>query len=427
MKKVQVFLIVFIPLAFCGAHGSVNTWGGSLQYDEDWGYVDARNTVAHVFWWLYQVKPLDVSRPLFIMLQGGPGASASGFGNFMETGPKGLNGSDNLGTWLQIADLVYIDAPAGSGFSYVENHNYAQNSSQVAEELLSWLHGFLAHHSEYRTRPVFLVSEGYAGKFAVEFAQVLREASLINLRGLIMGAPWISPGDFLASWGTYLHVNSLIDDQKLTSLNSQAELCQIYLNRQDYAGAENCYVRIQNMVQEYTGGVSWFNILKAEGSDTWNTLWESQSGETKDDLSEYMNSVVRGKLGVIPSTVEFETCSNHVLSAMFFDLMVPIYKEVDDLLKAGVNLVIYTGNEDLYSNGLGTSTWINRLTWDGMNLFNSSTRYPLKLTQFPLAGYKKGFENLQVWSIIGAGQMLAHDAPQQAIAMLQNVVRSYLK
>ncbi|KAK6028495.1 hypothetical protein OSTOST_05459, partial [Ostertagia ostertagi] len=50
-------------------------------------------------------------------IQGGPGASSTGFGNFEETGPKRMNSTDNAATWvllaLQVADLVYVDNPVG--------------------------------------------------------------------------------------------------------------------------------------------------------------------------------------------------------------------------------------------------------------------------------------------------------------------------
>ena len=35
-------LVSLFGLVAGGAHNSVNTWSGVLQYDEDWGYVDIR-------------------------------------------------------------------------------------------------------------------------------------------------------------------------------------------------------------------------------------------------------------------------------------------------------------------------------------------------------------------------------------------------
>ena len=64
---------------------------------EMWGYQNIRDQ-AHMFWWLYTNKKnnyddnngnynSDKSRPLLMWLQGGPGASSTGFGNMAEIGP----------------------------------------------------------------------------------------------------------------------------------------------------------------------------------------------------------------------------------------------------------------------------------------------------------------------------------------------------
>ena len=67
---------------------------------EMWGYQNIREQ-AYMFWWLY-TQPNDTTttttstttttattatRPLLMWLQGGPGASSTGFGNIAEIGP----------------------------------------------------------------------------------------------------------------------------------------------------------------------------------------------------------------------------------------------------------------------------------------------------------------------------------------------------
>lgn len=149
-----VALVSLTGLSLAGSSGSVNTWGGTLQYDEDWGYVTVRGK-GHTFWWLYAVKPAN-NRPLFLWLQvwegalkgnnsqGGPGSDSSGFGNIDEIGPKDLNENDRASTWvcilcvsrrnsqLQVADLVFVDNPVGAGFSYVDDSSaYTTNVTQI--------------------------------------------------------------------------------------------------------------------------------------------------------------------------------------------------------------------------------------------------------------------------------------------------------
>lgn len=56
-----------------------------------------------MFWWLYYTTGTDdpQKQPLIIWLQGGPGSSSSGYGNFQELGPLDLNLNARNHTWVQ--------------------------------------------------------------------------------------------------------------------------------------------------------------------------------------------------------------------------------------------------------------------------------------------------------------------------------------
>ena len=54
--------------------------------EQQWGYTAPRDLV-HQFWW-FMKTPCDgaATKPIVIWLQGGPGGSGTGYGNFMEVG-----------------------------------------------------------------------------------------------------------------------------------------------------------------------------------------------------------------------------------------------------------------------------------------------------------------------------------------------------
>lgn len=72
---------------------------------QDWGHVTVRPK-AHMFWWLYyteeSLNPRDnnYEKPLVIWLQGGPGESATGIGNFVLIGPEDIYSLPRKHTWV---------------------------------------------------------------------------------------------------------------------------------------------------------------------------------------------------------------------------------------------------------------------------------------------------------------------------------------
>ena len=114
--------LVFVSL-FCALSVlSSATPSFSQIPSEDWNYMNVREN-AFMFWWLYGAKTSDpserVNKPLIMWLQGGPGGSSTGFGNFEELGPLTVELKPRNTTWLQAANVLFVDNPVGSGYSYV--------------------------------------------------------------------------------------------------------------------------------------------------------------------------------------------------------------------------------------------------------------------------------------------------------------------
>lgn len=59
-----------------------------------------------MFWWLIGANDDVKNPPLVIWLQGGPGGSSTGFGNFEEIGPTTTDGSERKEPWTKVV-LIY--------------------------------------------------------------------------------------------------------------------------------------------------------------------------------------------------------------------------------------------------------------------------------------------------------------------------------
>ncbi|KAH0535234.1 hypothetical protein KQX54_015253 [Cotesia glomerata] len=185
---------------------------------QDWGYVLVR-PAAHMFWWLYYVNPpvmnssinLDVySIPLIIWLQGGPGVSATGFGNFNELGPLDIDLKPRNHMWVNDYNILFIDNPVGTGFSFVDNDTaMAENNTQIAQDLVECMKSFLESVPKFKNVPTYIVAESYGGKIVVEFALIWFRAQnttyiTCKLKGIAVGDSPISFAKVVRSIPTYL-------------------------------------------------------------------------------------------------------------------------------------------------------------------------------------------------------------------------------
>ena len=69
------------------------------------------------------------------MAPGRPGGSSTGFGNFEEIGPLTVDLKPRETTWLNEANLLFVDNPVGAGFSYVTDEKaYTTNVTGLLNE-----------------------------------------------------------------------------------------------------------------------------------------------------------------------------------------------------------------------------------------------------------------------------------------------------
>ena len=145
MRKEVLYLLLILL---------VQTYGQSTIPNETWNYVEVR-TNAHMFWWLYGAQSQQRDKlPLVLWLQGGPGGSGTGFGNFEEIGPLNQNQTTRTTTWIQKTNLLFIDNPVGAGFSYVEDPAaYTRNVTQITDDLLVVLKAFFKNLTIFEDSP----------------------------------------------------------------------------------------------------------------------------------------------------------------------------------------------------------------------------------------------------------------------------------
>jgi carboxypeptidase D len=118
--------------------------------------VDAQ-TNAHLFFWHYQNRHIANRQRTVIWLNGGPGCSSMD-GAMMEVGPYRMKDDHTLtynnGSWDEFANLLFVDQPVGTGFSYVNTNSYLHDLDQVASHMITFLDKWFALFPEYESDDV---------------------------------------------------------------------------------------------------------------------------------------------------------------------------------------------------------------------------------------------------------------------------------
>ncbi|CAK7332115.1 unnamed protein product [Dovyalis caffra] len=347
---------------------------GARTHDgsEEWGYVEVRPK-AHMFWWLYRssyrVEDSSKPWPIILWLQGGPGGSGVGIGNFEEIGPLDAYLKPRNSTWLQVADLLFVDNPVGTGYSFVEDKNanlFVKTDDEAAADLTNLLEEIFNRNESLQKSPLYIVAESYGGKFAVTLGlSALKAIEAGNLKlklgGVALGDTWISPEDFVLSWGPLLKDLSRLDNNGLKKANSLAEKIRQQIRENQYAAATDSWADLEGVISDYSNSVDFYNFLLDSGVDpvsltaelSKNIARKSYSGYLSSlrslpaggvgDLESIMNGVIKRKLKIIPANFSWGEQSDNVFSHMEGDFMRPRINEVDELLAKGVNLTIYSG------------------------------------------------------------------------------------
>lgn len=462
LKANALFLATLILLC----HGGIAIARQLRSNDgsEAWGYVEVRPK-AHMFWWLYR-SPYRVGDPnkpwpIILWLQGGPGASGTGIGNFQEIGPLDTNLKPRNSTWLKKADLLFVDNPVGTGFSFVENQELLVKSDEEAgEDLTILLMNLFNKNERLQKSPLYIVAESYGGKYAVTLGLAAHKAILsgqlkLTLGGIALGDSWISPEDFVFSWGPLLKDVSRLDDEGLEKANSMAEMIKEQISKGKYLEATDTWNGLESAIASSSNNVDFYNFMLDTGMDPLATTSASGAAATTSSLSgkvvfgrysKYINSLVktttnrrgnggdltdlmegpiRNKLKIIPPNVTWGGQGDLAFSALEGDFMKPRIAEVDELLSKGVNVTIYNGQLDLICATKGTQAWVKKLKWEGLKSFEEKSRTPLYCgDELGTKGFKRSQQNLHFYWILGAGHFVPLEQPCVALNMVGDITQS---
>ncbi|XP_046962822.1 retinoid-inducible serine carboxypeptidase-like [Vanessa cardui] len=413
------------------------------NYKQDFGYVTVREG-AHMFYWLFHTTANVTSyteRPLIIWLQGGPGGSSTGIGNFEILGPLDLSLQERNYTWVKNFNVLFIDNPVGTGFSYVDDLKYlTRTNDEIALDFVELMRGFYRANPEFEGVPLYIYGQSYGGKMAIDMGIRMREAELAgsirsNLRGIAMGNAWISPVDATLTWGPLLLAAGLVDQAGYDDIQRSAMEAERLFNEGQYYESTMQWAATQQAVFRGTTNVDFYNILtkmRTSGPDTFQSDYEfardvmirdgryTSPRSQEWDLNQLMNTKVKEWLK-IDSSITWGSLSNVVFNYLREDFMKPVTDGVEKLLnETDIIITKYNGNLDLICDTPGQILWVDRLKWPGAEGYKNAPRLPIWENN-RLEGYYKSYGNFRFFWINVAGHSVPRDNPEGSNAFLRDM------
>ncbi|KAK1370452.1 Carboxypeptidase [Heracleum sosnowskyi] len=204
-----------------------------VEFVQYGGYVIVDQSAGRAFYYYFVEAEKDKeSLPLLLWLNGGPGCSSLGVGAMQELGPfrvysDGKTLYKNAFAWNRAANVLFLESPAGVGFSYSNTTSDYSNSGDkiTAKDNYAFLLNWLERFPEYKNRDFYISGESYAGHYVPELAHTIlyhnknTNNTHINLKGIIIGNAVINDETDNKGAFDYLESHALISDKSLTQIH----------------------------------------------------------------------------------------------------------------------------------------------------------------------------------------------------------------
>lgn len=386
---------------------------GTTQF----GYIpNGNDTTSQFFFALY--PSANASAPLVLWLQGGPGGSSL-FGDFLENGPVNVFQQPRSTSWTQLASVLYVDNPIGTGFSYTTSNAFATTDAQIGAGLVSFFQGFFARFPRYRTTPLYLFTESYGGKMTAIFGMMLQQAieakeMTCNFKGVALGDGWLAPVDCMASYGPYLQALSLIDSEQAAEVKTYADKAAAAIAQNNGALATDLWGQQQNYISAACGGCNWYNAINSTDLDAQEAQLNvicSPGGFFYEQFKQ-----------IVPAGVAFGSQAGTVFTQLSDAFMRDGVYAVEFLLKRPqIQVNVYSGQLDIIVDALCTEQWIGNMTWTGLSNYKKQSPQPIVINGIP-EGFVRSYQNFAFYRIFRAGHMVPNDNPQAAYWMLKHII-----
>ncbi|KAI1372921.1 Alpha/Beta hydrolase protein [Hypoxylon crocopeplum] len=396
---------------------------------------------GNLFFWHFQNQHIANRQRTVIWLNGGPGCSSED-GALMEIGPYRLKDENTLeynnGSWNEFANLLFVDNPVGTGFSYVDTNSYVHELDEMANQFVAFLEKWYKLFPEYEHDDIYIAGESFAGQHIPYIAKAILDRNKLpqtkvswNLKGLLIGNGWIAPNEQYEAYLSFAYDKGLVAKGSDTSgkLESQYRECRKDLATSPSGHVDNgvCEHVLQEILRltqtkNSNGESECINMYDVRLKDTYPSCGMNWPPDLKYVTPYLRKKEVIGALHINANkNTGWTECNGAVGNAFSVQTSKPAVEFLPELMKE-VNVLLFSGAEDLICNHLGTEAFISNMQWNGGKGFELSPGNWAPRRDWTFEGEAAGFwqeaRNLTYVLFYNSSHMVPFDYPRRTRDML---------
>ncbi|KAH9479646.1 Carboxypeptidase S1 [Psilocybe cubensis] len=428
-----------VSLRFVSDSGVCETTPGVHQMS---GYIDVGTNMS-MWFWFFESRESPETAPFTLWLNGGPGCSSM-IGLFQENGPCQVNPDGattvlNPFSWNNISNMIYIDQPIGTGFSFGTD---TVNSTLAASPFVWQAFQVLFESNEfakYQSREFIFATESYGGHYGPAMVTFFDQQNalikagalkgeLVTISALMINNGWYDPliqnkayVDFAFNAPGY---GQLQPDNVLAKLN------------QSYFEPGGCKDQEEACYAAGTGPDSDAICKKADNFCVENVFSPAVGNRDSDDLRQnasspnpfppefYLNFLksptVKAKIGAESTYHECANAPFNLFSTTGDDART-LLPQLGALANSTLKILLWAGDADINCNWLGGHASALAMDWYGAGRLAATPFTNMTINGVPVAAIQN-VDNFSFARVFQAGHEVPAFQPQAALEIFRQVI-----
>ncbi|KAH7105623.1 alpha/beta-hydrolase [Auriculariales sp. MPI-PUGE-AT-0066] len=390
---------------------------------------DPKVVDPHIFFVLVRARKSADKERLVFWFNGGPGCSSFD-GLMMEIGPWRVDNKGGLkyteGGWEEYANVVFVDQPPGTGFSYTSSDKFVMSSLKyMSAHVVQFMRTFYDIFPEFKNMDTYLSGESYAGQYIPYIADAILNSNLgTPLKGVAIGNGWIDPPTQYKAYIDFALAKNLVKSGSL-EYNQAMDIwkrCESQISSMKVmpTGLNECEhlmaTLTEGLQRKIDGKQVCMNVYDIRLVDEYPACGMNWPPDLADIKPYLRRKDVVNALHAGAKDEAWQECNGRVGGALRNRNSAASITLLPSLLDK-IDIMLFAGDQDYICNHVGIESLIENMSWAGSKGFNGAQTSDWAVNG-SAAGTWTESRRLTYVKVYNSSHMVPYDVPHVAHDMM---------